>query len=391
MDYQTELNKDIKMRTARLQETVRCLGADACILSTSVNVFYTTGIIYAGYFYLPAEGEALHFVKRPSDVWLPNTVFIRKPEQIAEELQNRGLPLPTKVLLEADALSYNSCNRLIGALNIKETVDASPLLRKQRSVKTDLEISQVRICAERHMAVYGLIPSLYRHGMTDVALQAEIEREMLLHGSSGLFRTYGENMDVYQGSLLAGENAEEPSPFDFALGGKGVSPSLPIGACGAVIGKGQTIMVDLAGNYTPWMTDLSRVYSVGKTSDLALKAHQASIEIHNIARDTARVGTPCADLYNMAVDVTKKHGLEPYFMGTKQQAKFVGHGVGIEINEVPVLMPRSKDLLEENIVFALEPKYVIPGVGPVGIENTYLVTAGGIENLTPIEENIIEL
>lgn len=73
-------------------------------------------------------------------------------------------------------------------------------------------------------------------------------------------------------------------------------------------------------------------------------------------------------------------------MGTEQQAKFVGHGIGIQINELPVLTPRSKEELLPNMVFALEPKFVIPGVGAVGIENSFLVTETGVEKLTRFNE-----
>jgi Xaa-Pro aminopeptidase len=236
-----------------------------------------------------------------------------------------------------------------------------------------------------------MIPSVYKAGMTDLEFQIEIERLMRLHGSLGLFRSYGENMDIYMGSLLAGENAGAPSPFDFALGGAGASPALPLGASGERIKKGDTIMVDMAGNYTPWMTDMTRVFSAGKTIGLAYRAHQVSIDIHNRIMDMVKPGTGCAELYNLSMEMVVKNNLESYFMGIKQQAKFVGHGVGLEINEPPVLTPRSKELLEPNIVFALEPKFVIPEAGAVGIENTYLVTADGIEKLTILEEEIIEL
>ena len=79
------------------------------------------------------------------------------------------------------------------------------------------------------------------------------------------------------------------------------------------------------------------------------------------------------------------------FMGTGQQAKFIGHGIGLEINEAPVLAPRIKQELEPGMVFALEPKIVLPGIGPVGIENSWVVTNDGIEKLTNCNEEIVEL
>jgi Xaa-Pro aminopeptidase len=350
-----------------------------------------TGKIYSGYYYLPVEGNPIHFVKRPLDVSLDNTIYIRKPEQIYDELKNIGKIIPKNIMLETDVLSFGECNRLLNTFQLKETSNASVLMRKIRSVKSEFEIEQIRICAKKHEAVYKLIPSIYKAGMTDMEFQIEIEYLMRRHGSMGIFRSYGENMDIYMGSILTGENAEAPSPFDYALGGAGATPVLPIGASGQKIIKGQTIMVDMAGNYTPWMTDMTRVFSVGKTLDIAYEAHQVSIEINNHIMDIVKPGVSSADLYNTSMDIVKKYKLESYYMGTKQQAKFVGHGVGLEINEPPVLTPRSKEILEENIVFALEPKFVIPEVGAVGIENTYLVTKEGIEKLTVFEEDIIEL
>lgn len=389
-EYKEALTKDLELRCHRLQKVMQAMGIEACVLTTGVNVFYLAGCIYNGFLYLPTQGDPIHFVKRPEGLRLDNVIYIRKPEQIAEELEKRGVILPKKYLLETDVLPYNECKRLMNALRIEDAADGSYLLRRLRSEKTDFEIEQVRYCARKHEAVYKLIPTVFKRGMTDIELQVEIERLMRLHGSVGIFRSYGQGMDIYMGSLLVGENAETPSPFDYALGGRGTD-ILPLGACGNKIEEGQTIMVDMAGNYSPWMTDMTRVFSVGKTLELAYKAHQVSIEMHNAIMDMSGPGTACADLYNTAMEIAKKNKLEAYFMGTKQQAKFVGHGVGLEINELPVLAPRSKEIFVPNTVFAFEPKFVIPQVGAAGIENTYLITDTGIEKLTVLEEEIIEL
>lgn len=391
MNYNTALSEDIKIRQQHIQAEMQKTGIEACILTTLPNVFYMTGGVYNGYFYLPAEGKPIHFLKRKSDFKLDNTVHIRKPELIPEELQKLGYKVPESVLLEVDVISFSECNRIINSLQIKDVANASVLMRRIRSVKSEFEISQIRECARQHEAVYKQIPEIYRSGMTDVELQIEIERLMRLHGSMGLFRSYGANMDIYMGSLLVGENAESPSPFDFALGGKGQSPTLPIGASGEKIKKGNTIMVDMAGNYRPWMTDMTRVFSAGKTLDIAYRAHRVSIDINDHVMDIAKPGVPCSELYEIAMKKVEENRLEPYFMGTKQQAKFIGHGVGLEINEPPVLTPFSKEILVPGTVFALEPKFVIPEVGAVGIENTYLISETGIEKLTVFEEEIIDL
>ena len=150
-------------------------------------------------------------------------------------------------------------------------------------------------------------------------------------------------------------------------------------------------MVDLGGNFNGYMNDMSRVFSLGKLPEEAYTAHQVCLDIQEKIASIARPGIACEVLYDTAVEVVKAAGFADKFMGTGQQAKFIGHGIGLEINEAPVLAPRIKQQLELGMVFALEPKIVIPGVGPVGIENSWVVTNEGIEKLTNCNEEIIEL
>lgn len=386
-----ELRADLQLKWQRIQQAMQMVNADGCLLSVDVNLFYTTGQIFSGYFYLPSQGEPCFFVKRPNGITGSNVEYIRKPEQIPSLLAEKGINQPNKLLLEADELSYNDYIRLQQLFNPKETGNATTLMRNVRMVKTPWEISQFRISAKSHAATYAEIPSCYRPGITDLEFQYEIENKMRRQGSIGIFRAFGANMDIHMGSILAGDNAEAPSPFDFALGGQGMDPSCPLGANGTILKEGTSVMVDMAGNYSAYLTDMTRVYAIGKLPELAYKAHQVSLAIQHEIENMARPGTPCADLYNLAFQMAEREGLADYFMGTKQQAKFVGHGIGLQINELPVLTPRSKELLEENMTFALEPKFVIPGTGAVGVENSYLVTNNAVEKLTLFEENIIQL
>ncbi|MDR3142676.1 MAG: Xaa-Pro peptidase family protein [Tannerellaceae bacterium] len=384
------LADDLRLKWGRAQQAMEAMGADGCLLAIDVNLYYMAGAIFNGYFYLPAEGEPFFFVKRPNGLSAEQAVYIRKPEEMADVFAARGLRKPEKLLLEADELTYNEYMRLMAVFRPEETANATALMRSLRSIKTPWEIEQFRISAGQHDKTYAEIPSCYRPGMTDLELQYEIEKRMRRNGSIGLFRTFGNNMDIFMGSLLAGDNAQAPSPYDFALGGGGVT-SLPIGANGTVLENGMAVMVDMAGNYTAYITDMTRVFSVGKLPRQAYEAHAVSIRIQQEIEAVAKPGTPCAELYDLSCRIAGEEGLSSCFMGTKQQAKFVGHGIGIQINEWPVLAARSKETLAPGMVFALEPKFVIPGVGAVGVENSYVVTASGLEKLTLAEETIIQL
>lgn len=385
------MENELELKWRRIQQAMRQEEADGCLLTMNMNLYYVSGQVFNGYFYLPAEGRPYWFVKRLTVPETNQVHVIRKPEQMPELFRDLNLAMPRKLLLEEDELSYNECIRLQHVFRAEATGNASALIRHIRMIKTPWEIEQMRISARRHEAVYREIPACYRPGMRDVELQIEIEKRMRMHGSLGYFRAFGSNMDIFMGSLLAGENAGEPSPFDFALGGKGIHASGPLGVNGTLLREGTTVMADMSGNYTAYQTDMTRVFSIGKLPDRAYRVHRVALEIQARMERTAKPGVSCAELYRDALAMAGQEGLKDCFMGTHLQAKFVGHGVGLEINELPVLTTRSKDILQPGMTFAFEPKFVLAGIGAVGIENTFLVTDSGVEKMTLLDENIIEL
>lgn len=383
---------ELKQRRDKIRVLMAQQGIDAALFTCNVNLIYTYGQVVSGYLYLPLNDSARLFIKRPNNIEGEHIRPIRKPEQLPDLLTEQGLPLPQRLMLEGDELSFNEYRRLAACFPSAEVLPCgSALVRQARSVKTELEIELFRRSGLAHAKAYAQIPTVYRPGMTDRELSIEIERLMRLEGNLGIFRVFGQSMEIFMGSLLAGDNAAAPSPYDFALGGEGMDPALPGGANNTPLQEGQSLMVDLGGNFYGYMGDMSRVFSIGRLPQQAYDAHQLCLDIQDAIADMARPGVVCEDLYNKAIDMVTRAGMADYFMGVGQKAKFIGHGIGLEINEAPVIAPRMKQELEPGMVFALEPKIVLPGVGPVGIENSWAVGAEGLEKLTICEESIIEL
>jgi Xaa-Pro aminopeptidase len=383
------MQTELKNRIKNVQNAVVQAQADACIITTAVNQFYLFGFIFDGYAYILPAGKPILFVKRPEKI--ENGINIRKPEQIPDFLRDKGLPLPQKVLVEADKTTLSSALRLQNALENPQFLNISGTMREIRSIKSEYELEEMRKSAKIQADVYRQIPALYQKGMTDVLFQAEVERVMRQRGSLGIFRAFGDNMDIFMGSVLAGNNAQVPSAYDFSMGGAGISPYLPIGASGVLLTDGMTIMFDMSGNYTPYQSDMTRTFAIGEVDKKAYDAHRVSIEMNDWVSENVKSGTSCADIYNYSLETAKKYNLERYFMGITQQAKFVGHGIGLEINEPPVFTPRSKEILQPNMAFAYEPKFVLPDIGAVGIENTFIVHENGVEKITICEEEMVRL
>lgn len=353
------------------------------LICDNANLFYLTGRVFSGYLFLEPDKSPHYFVKRPSILTGDSVTFIRKPEEIGLQCAD--------LWLELSSLPYAMALRLQAALGAERLHDISGAIMNARAVKTPEEQRLLREDGIKHAAVYSRIPGLFSEGMTDIELQAEIERVDRLHGCLGQFRVNGDEMEIHMGNVITGRNADTPSPYDFAMGGAGLSPSLPVGASGEEIKPGQAVMIDMNGNFNGYMTDMTRTFACGELPEEAVKAHRCSIEICHALAAMGKPGIECRALYETAKKMAEDAGLGNYFMGHRHHAGFVGHGVGIQINELPVLAPRSKSLLAEGNVIAIEPKFVIEGVGAVGIENTYICRADGLECITNAPEDLVQL
>lgn len=380
---------DLNLRLERVRRLMSEAGLEAVLLSDNTNAFYITGRVIRGYIYIEATGRTLYFVRRPAGLLGENIHQIRKPEDITAILGDTAAHV---IGLELDSMPYSMVERLRKVFPNSEIGNASPVLRRARAVKTPLEISLITESGVKQTEAYRRIPHLYQEGMTDIEFQIEIERELRLGGCLGQFRVSGDDMEIYMGNVLTGDNADAPSPYDFAMGGAGASPSLPVGADGSIIRPNAVVMVDVNGNFNGYMTDMTRCYSAGEPTAEAVKANSLSISICHAVANAAVAGAAASDLYKMAVAMAEEAGMAQYFMGHRYQAGFIGHGLGITINEAPVLAPRSRDVLEAGNVIAVEPKFVIPGIGAVGVENTFVVQPSGpAKCLTLAPEEIVNL
>lgn len=384
-----------RLRLEKTRAAMMQLGIGSALLSSNTSIYYLTGRIFNGYIYLPPQdADPVYFVKRPIGLLADRSISTRKPEDILSELRTRGWPLPQALGLELARTTYDTACRLAKAMGVEpqQALDASHAMAMARSVKTDMELQLMRESGARQVLVYRRIPQLYKPGATDIELQIEIERRLRLEGCLGQMRTGSPDMELHMGSLLAGDNADSPSPYDFAMGGAGLDPSLPVGADGTPLRPGMTVMVDMGGDFTGYQTDMTRTFTVGDIAPLAVRAHSVSIAI---CRELEQMGQPGAEaraLYDKALEMAREAGLEQYFMGHRQRAGFVGHGIGIDLSEMPVLAPRSKAVLQAGNTIAVEPKFVIPGTGAVGIENTYIVKPRGpMESITRAPEQLISL
>jgi Xaa-Pro aminopeptidase len=113
------------------------------------------------------------------------------------------------------------------------------------------------------------------------------------------------------------------------------------------------------------------------------------IEVQDAVSKAGKPGVPAEDLYDLALAVVKTAGLSQGFMGHPQPVPFVGHGVGLELDEWPIIGKNSAHILKKGMIIALEPKIIFPGEGVVGVENTFVVGDDGMEKLGRYPDEIV--
>ena len=129
------------------------------------------------------------------------------------------------------------------------------------------------------------------------------------------------------------------------------------------------------------------MFSLGDPPAAVLEAYQAMLEVQESIKRRTYPGITGEQVYHWALEAATRLGYREHFMGSDAtRAAYVGHGVGLELDELPLLASKFNWPLLENMIFAFEPKVILPGVGLIGIENTFLLTQQGLEPLTTAPE-----
>jgi Xaa-Pro aminopeptidase len=262
-------------------------------------------------------------------------------------------------------------------------VDASQLIREVRMLKSAYEVSCIRRAALIQDRMAARVREVLKPGMTELELAAEIEAEARRHGHQGFIRARRFNLECFYGHLLSGENGAVPSWMDSPTGGTGLSPAFGTGLGARRIQANEPVMLDYAGAVDGYHCDQARVFALGPLPEDMVRGHTACIEILEEVVAGLRPGAKAGALFARARAAAERLGYADRFMNTgPAQVAFVGHGVGVELDEIPYLAANSSLTIEADMVLAVEPKIVFPGRGIVGVEDTVRVTTGDPEYLT---------
>ncbi|PLX76581.1 MAG: aminopeptidase P family protein [Desulfuromonas sp.] len=383
-------------RIHRLQLEMKENKLDAVLITQNADLFYFTGSIQQGMLFIPVEGEAIYMVRRDHgrarmECGLKEVVPFRSPKDIPGILDEHGHSMPSVAGMELDVLPVTVFNRFSKVLGDCQVIDASHLIRTVRAVKSEYELGILKDAALIVGRVHKKAKEVIREGMTDLDLAAELELEARKAGHQGLIRMRGFNNELFYAHIFSGPDSAVPTYSDTPLGGMGLNPSFPQGASYKSIKANEPITIDFGGVFDGYIVDQTRMFCIGGLSDELVKAYEDMKAIQEHAKKIAVPGASWGAVYDSCIEMADEMGYADHFMGAKGgQVSFIGHGVGVELDEYPFIARGFHDYeLKENMVFAFEPKVVYPGVGAVGIENTFWVSADGLKHITFADEELV--
>lgn len=290
-----------------------------------------------------------------------------------------------------DVLPVSVFERFKSVVGYDRFVDVSPLIKELRIKKSAFELEQVKRSGAIIEKVFARAREVIREGIREVDIDAELVAEGRRNGHQGFLRMRGLNQEMMNLYVSTGVASTISSYADVPVAGLGVTPAIGQGSSMNTVASGIPVIVDYGGGYNGYITDETRIYVAGRPLDEVFKKPYAvAREIVEDAAAFGKEGIDCTELFERASSRVKKEGLQDFFMGYGEgQVSFIGHGLGLEINELPVITARHSRILEEGMVFAFEPKFTLPQKGSLGIEVDFIVRKDRFERVTSTPIDIV--
>jgi len=354
----------IKSRRARLERFFTSYNIDALLISSLINIHYLSGFSGSeGALVLTREGcwflcDSRYTAQARSEIIdCEVRQFSEKQDAVRDLITDLKV---VRLGFESSHMTVEAFMDLSGKLQGCEMVPVGTKLDQIRSCKDQNEIVQLTNVAHLASDAFRAITNLLRPGCSEAFIARELEFEMRRQGADG-------------------------RAFDFIVA-SGERGSMPHGrASEKLIKSGELVTIDFGAVLNGYHSDETVTVAVGMPDDRCREIYSVVKDAHDLAIAAVKPGITGKDLDAVARDFICKRGYGDYF------GHGLGHGVGLEIHEKPTISPRSEMVIEEGMVFTIEPGVYIPGFGGVRIEDTIEVIADGCRLLTQVPKELMML
>ena len=363
------------------------------VIFSKINLYYFTGTMQEGIIIINHDDEPIFWVRRSYERALDESLFrVIKPMNSFHDAAESQNQLPDTIYLETEVIPLALYHRFHKYFPFKNFKPVDNVIAKVRAVKSEYELSLMREAGKIHQHVLEeLVPEMLQEGMNEASLVAELFQVMVEEGHDGVTRFGMFDTEIVLGQLGFGESSIYPTYFNGPGGNYGLSPAVPLlGSRDRKLNKGDLVFIDVGCSVVGYNTDKTMTYMFGQSlPQYAIDAHNECVNIQNEIAEMLKPAIIPSDIYREIMGNLDKDFLCNFMGFGNRKVNFLGHGIGLLIDEQPVIAEGFNDPLEEGMVFAVEPKKGIRDIGMVGIENTFIVTSHGGECITGINNGLI--
>ncbi|NLK00244.1 MAG: aminopeptidase P family protein [Clostridia bacterium] len=388
-------DKELENRLSRLHLKMSnsCPDWDTAIILDKVNQYYLAGTMQDGIIIIKRDGGLFYFVRksleRANNESPISNIYPMNNYGDAAKVIGADLGI---TLVETNTVTLSIMKRLQKYFTIRDTQPLDKIIFSVRSIKSPFELELMTLSGKKHNDFFqNIVPDILSEGMSEADFLGELYKSMLEQGYQGISRFSMFQTEMVAGQVAFGESSLYPTNFDGPGGSYGMYPAVPfVGSRERRLEKGDLVFVDLGFGIHGYHSDKTQIYIFGgKPSDEALEAHQRCIDIQARLAKQLKPGEIPSEIYDSIMNNLDEHFIQNFMGFGDRKVKFLGHGIGLHIDEPPVIAKGFNKPLEKNMVIALEPKKGIAAEGMVGVEDTYIVEDMGGRCITGGGEEII--
>ena len=385
---------EIENRIHHLQEGLQQQDLDGLLVVQRTDMLYFAGTVQTGFLYIPSRGEPLLMIRRYApkareESPIDRIMEISSPKDVPERIIDVYGRLPETMAFELDVLPVTHFNFYRQLFPVKAHKDGSSLIHHVRSIKSPWEIEQLENTARLSARTFEYIQTHLKEGYTEMEFAGMFEAFARKIGHGGKLRVRDYLSEVYPWHVLSGPNGGKLGLLDSPFSGEGTGTAFPVGAGYRKMRSHEPILIDFGFVHNGYHMDETRMFAIGSMPQEAMDASQAAIEILLALRDAARPGLPINRLYEISVETAQAMGLGETYLGPPgYKVSFVGHGIGLDLVEPPIVSAKNEDPLRVGMTLCIEPKFNFLNQFGAGVESAILITETGGRMISRIPNRI---
>jgi len=377
--------EEIEMRMRRFRHKMDSFDPEweTAVIFSKINLYYFTGTMQDGMLIIPRDDDAVFWVRRSYERAIDESLFKNiKPMNSFRDVRGNGdkTDFSAKVHMEMEIVPLALYQRFRKYFHCEEVRAVDACVSYVRSVKSQYELSLMDESGKIHQRVLEeRVPEMLKEGMSEAELATQLFVVLMEEGYQGITRFGMFDTEMMLGHIGFGESSIYPSYFNGPGGNLGLGIATPVfGSRERKLKKGDLVFIDIGCGIEGYHTDKTMTYMFGRSlKEEAIDQHKRCVEIQNEIAMMLKPGEKPSHIYNSVMGKLSDDFLTNFMGYGERNVKFLGHSIGLVVDELPVIAKGFDQPIESGMVFAIEPKKGIKDIGMVGIENTFKVSSNG--------------